>query len=72
MTGAERLAAQVAVTPQARSIARDHVQWARRAGFAPCKVGAPFGRRTPTWEDVADCVALAWEDWCGPGSTTIS
>jgi hypothetical protein len=67
MTGAEFLAAQVATSPLARTIARDQVRQSRRQGLSPADVGRALGTVTETWDQVAARLAVAWEDWCGRG-----
>jgi hypothetical protein len=67
MTGAEFLAADLATSPLARTIARDHVLWARQAGLSPLGIGRALGSITRTWEEAAARLATAWEDYCGRG-----
>jgi hypothetical protein len=62
MTGAERLAAAVAVSPRDRSDAHEHVCWARGAGLCPCSLGNALGRWLADWNDAEDALALAAAD----------
>lgn len=72
MIGALRLAADIALTPQARSIAREQIQWYRREGVVrPCHIGRVLGFICESWEDAATALALAWEDCCGPQHTRM-
>jgi hypothetical protein len=67
MTGAEMLAVESgAVSPQARSIAREHAQWMRQQGMSLASLGRTLDRRIWSWREAWVALAIAWAICCGP------